>query len=141
MGKQQAIVIGGSIAGMCTAKVLSEYCDRVIVIDRDTYPTGPQERSGVPQSRHVHALLARGRQELDWLFPGFDRAMIERGAHEVDFGMDFTFLRPAGWAPRRSDGLRLLFASRNLLESVVRELCRKQTHIEFLVLCPGGFEG
>ena len=132
MSKQQAIVIGGSIAGMCTAKVLSEYCDQVIVIDRDTYPTGPQERSGVPQSRHVHALLARGRQELDRLFPGFDRTMIERGAHEVDFGMDFALLRPAGWAPRRSDGLRLLFASRNLLESVVRELCRKQTHIEFL---------
>ena len=132
MDKQQAIVIGGSIAGMCTARVLSTYCDRVIVIDRDTYPTGPQERSGVPQSRHVHALLARGRQELDRLFPGFDRTMIERGAHEVDFGMDFATLRPSGWAPRQSDGLQLLFASRNLLESVVRELCRKQTNIEFL---------
>jgi len=132
MSTQQAIVIGGSIAGMSTARVLSEYCDRVTVIDRDTYPTGPQERSGVPQSRHVHALLARGRRELDRLFPGFDRAMIERGAHEVDFGMDFATLRPTGWAPRQSDGIQLLFASRTLLESVVRELCRKKTNIEFL---------
>ncbi|MGE0824978.1 MAG: NAD(P)/FAD-dependent oxidoreductase [Candidatus Binatia bacterium] len=132
MGKQHAIVIGGSIAGMCAARVLSDYCDRVIVVDRDTYPSGPQERSGVPQSRHVHALLARGRQELERLFPGFDRTMLERGAHEIDFGLDFATLRPTGWAPRQSDGLHLLFASRTLLESVVRELCRKNTNIEFL---------
>ncbi len=132
MGKQQAIVIGGSIAGMCTARVLSDYCDRVIVIDRDTYPTGPQERSGVPQSRHVHALLARGRQELERLFPSFDQTMVEHGAHEIDFGLDFATLRPSGWAPRQSDGLQLLFASRNLLESVVRDLCRKHINIEFL---------
>ena len=132
MSKERAIVIGGSIAGMATARILSQYCERVTVIDRDTYPTGPQERSGVPQSRHVHALLARGRQELERLFPGFDRTMVERGAHEVDFGLDFATLRPSGWAPRQSDGLRLLFASRNLLESVVRDLCRQHTNIEFL---------
>ncbi|MBM4258425.1 MAG: FAD-binding protein [Deltaproteobacteria bacterium] len=132
MGATQAIVIGGSIAGMCTARVLSDYCDRVIVIDRDSYPTGPQERAGVPQSRHVHALLARGRGELERLFPGFDRAMVEQGAHEIDFGMDFATLRPQGWAPRQSDGLQLLFASRNLLESVVRGLCRRHANIEFM---------
>ncbi len=132
MSQHQAVVIGGSIAGMSTARVLSEYCDRVIVIDRDTYPTGPQDRSGVPQSRHVHALLARGRRELERLFPGFDRIMVERGAHEVDFGMDFATLRPGGWAPRQSDGIQLLFASRTLIESVVRELCRKKTNIEFV---------
>jgi 2-polyprenyl-6-methoxyphenol hydroxylase-like FAD-dependent oxidoreductase len=132
MSKPRAIVIGGSIAGMCAARVLSAYCDHVVVIDRDTYPQGPQERSGVPQSRHVHALLARGRRELENLFPGFDHTMVERGAHEIDFGMDFATLRPSGWAPRQSDGLQLLFASRNLLESVVRELCRKHTNITFL---------
>jgi 2-polyprenyl-6-methoxyphenol hydroxylase-like FAD-dependent oxidoreductase len=132
VSKQRAIIIGGSITGLCAARVLSNYCDRVIVIDRDSYPTGAQDRSGVPQSRHVHALLARGRQELDRLFPGFDRMMVGHGALEIDFGMDFATLRPTGWAPRQSDGLQLLFASRTLLESVVRDLCRKQTNIEFL---------
>jgi 2-polyprenyl-6-methoxyphenol hydroxylase-like FAD-dependent oxidoreductase len=58
--------------------------------------------------------------------------MVEHGAHEIDFGMDFATLRATGWAPRQSDGLQLLFASRTLLESVVRELCCKQANIEFI---------
>ena len=129
MAAPHAIVIGGSIAGLSAARVLSDFFARVTVIDRDTYPTGASERPGVPQSRHVHALLARGRKELERLFPGFDRLMLERGAHEIDFGRDFATLRPQGWALRKPDGLPLLFASRNLLESVVRELLRKRLNV------------
>ena len=80
MAKQHAIVIGGSMAGLCAARVLSGFYDKVTVIDRDAYPAGAHERPGVPQSRHVHALLARGRIELDRLFPGFEKTMLERGA-------------------------------------------------------------
>lgn len=130
MSRRRAVVIGGSIAGLCAGRVLSDFFDQVIVIDRDIYPTGTQERAGVPQSRHVHALLARGRQEIERLFPGFDRLMLERGANEIDFGMDFATLRPNGWARRQSDGIQLLFASRNLLESIVRELFRKLPNVE-----------
>jgi 2-polyprenyl-6-methoxyphenol hydroxylase-like FAD-dependent oxidoreductase len=101
---------------------LSDFFDKVTVIDRDTYPDGISERAGVPQSRHVHALLARGRQELEHLFPGFNHLMLERGAHDIDFGLDFAALRVYGWDLRRPSGIRNLFASRNLLESVVREL-------------------
>ena len=70
MANTHAIVIGGSMAGLCAARVLSKFYDKVTVIDRDAYPAGAHERPGVPQSRHVHALLMRGRIELDRLFPG-----------------------------------------------------------------------
>lgn len=126
---KHAIVVGGSIAGLCAGRVLSDFFEHVTVIDRDTYPTGAQERAGVPQSRHVHALLARGRQELERLFPGFDRLMSERGAQDLDFGLDFAALRLTGWAHRESEGFRLLFASRSLLESTVRELFRQLPNV------------
>ena len=129
MKSKHAIVIGGSIAGLCAGRVLSDFFEHVTVIDRDTYPTGAQERAGVPQSRHVHALLARGRQELERLFPGFDRLMSERGAQNLDFGLDFAALRPTGWARRETEGFRLLFASRNLLEATVRELFRQLPNV------------
>lgn len=132
MADTRAVVIGGSMAGMCAARVLSDFFDRVTVIDRDSYPDGALERAGVPQSRHVHALLARGRRELEGLFPGFDRGMIEHGAHEINFGVDFAALRPDGWAKRQGDGIQLLFASRMLLEAIVRELLRKQSNVEFV---------
>jgi 2-polyprenyl-6-methoxyphenol hydroxylase-like FAD-dependent oxidoreductase len=129
MAGKHAVVIGGSLAGLSAGRVLSDFFERVTVIDRDAYPDGALERPGVPQSRHVHALLARGRKELERLFPGFDRLMRERGAHEIDFGQDFATLRTEGWAAREPDGLRLLFASRNLLESLVRELFRRLPNV------------
>ncbi len=47
----RAVVIGGSIAGLCAGRVLAERFDRVTVLDRDQFPAGAQHRKGVPQSR------------------------------------------------------------------------------------------
>ena len=129
MKRTHAVVVGGSVAGLCAARVLADAFERVTVLDRDTYPTGALPRAGVPQGRHVHALLARGRQELERLFPGFDGLMHERGALEIDFGWDFATLRGAGWMPRERYGIRTFFASRLLLESVVRELLRRHANV------------
>src|SRR5687768_16051558 len=102
MAGRRAVVVGGSIAGLCAARVLSPFFERVTVIDRDALPASIEDRPGVPQGRHVHALLARGLRELDDLFPGFDARLRARGAVDIDFGMDFVALRPFGWAPRVS---------------------------------------
>src|SRR6266851_7119298 len=130
--KRNAIVIGGSMAGLCAARVLSEFYDKVIVLDRDAYPSGMHERAGVPQSRHVHALLMRGRLELDRLFPGFEQSMLARGAIEINFGRDFAALRPDGWSARRPNKITTLFASRVLIEETVRELLRKLPNVELI---------
>ena len=132
MAKQHAIVIGGSMAGLCAARVLSDFFEKVTVIDRDAYPAGAHERPGVPQSRHVHALLARGRIELDRLFPGFEKTMLERGALEINFGNDFATLRPTGWAVRRPNLITTLFASRVLIEATIRELLRRLPNVELI---------
>ncbi|MGK7916013.1 MAG: FAD-dependent oxidoreductase, partial [Prochloraceae cyanobacterium] len=66
-----ALVIGGSIAGLLAARVLAEHFERVTIIERDYYPENPEPRSGVPQSNQGHFLLARGKQILEELFPGF----------------------------------------------------------------------
>jgi hypothetical protein len=60
------------LAGMCAARVLSEFVDKVTVIERDAYPSAPEFRPGVPQARHVHNLLARGLREFESFFPGFE---------------------------------------------------------------------
>jgi 2-polyprenyl-6-methoxyphenol hydroxylase-like FAD-dependent oxidoreductase len=132
MANTHAIVIGGSMAGLCAARVLSNHYDKVTVIDRDAYPAGAHERPGVPQSRHVHALLMRGRLELERLFPGFEQTMLARGAHEINFGRDFAALRPGGWAERRPNTITTLFASRVLIEATVRELLRRVPNVELI---------
>jgi 2-polyprenyl-6-methoxyphenol hydroxylase-like FAD-dependent oxidoreductase len=129
---QHAIVIGGSMAGMCAARILADHFEKVTIVDRDNYPEGAFERAGVPQSRHVHVLLARGRLELENLFPGFEQTVLSRGALDTDFGWDFAALRADGWSRREVDGIKLLHGSRVLLEAVVRELLRKHSNVGFV---------
>src|SRR5262245_14246715 len=79
MSTTSAIVIGGSLAGMCAARVLSDFVDRVTIVERDAYPSSHDFRSGVPQARHVHNLLARGLREFEGFFPGFEHRRRETG--------------------------------------------------------------
>src|SRR5580693_10171761 len=74
-----AVVIGASIAGLCAARVLSDFYQRVTVFERDELPTTPSNRTAVPQGRHVHLLMARGAMEFDGLFPGLLDDMVAAG--------------------------------------------------------------
>ena len=74
-----AVVIGASIGGLCAARVLSDFYDRVTVYERDELPAGPANRSAVPQGRHVHLLMARGAAGVRRAFPGSARRHGRRG--------------------------------------------------------------
>src|SRR5215831_4653042 len=132
MPTTSALVIGGSLAGMCAARVLSDFVERVTIIERDTYPSAHEFRPGVPQARHVHNLLARGLREFESFFPGFERRMRERGAVAVETGWDVATLWPHGWSRRSHTGLWQLYASRPLIEGTVLELCRGLPNVTFL---------
>src|SRR5215471_16965178 len=130
MGRTHAVVIGGSFSGLAAGRVLSEFFDRVTVLDRDTFPEAIKDRPGVPQARHVHGLLVRGLIEYEKLFPGFERLAVEKGATFHDHTLDFVVLRPQGWQPRYRSNLKFLSASRELIESCVRALFRRLPNIE-----------
>ncbi|HEV8165255.1 MAG TPA: hypothetical protein VGR74_12550, partial [Actinomycetota bacterium] len=53
-----AVVLGASMAGLLAARVLADAYAQVTVIDRDQLPQAGSHRRGVPQGRHLHALLA-----------------------------------------------------------------------------------
>ncbi len=130
MGRTHAVVIGGSFSGLAAGRVLSEFFDRVTVLDRDKFPEGIEDRAGVPQARHVHGLLVRGLIEYEKLFPGFERLAVDKGATFHDHTLDFVVLRPQGWQPRYRSDLKFLSASRELIESCVRELFRQIPKVE-----------
>src|SRR5262249_38111630 len=68
--RRHAVVVGGSLAGMLAARVLSDHFDRVTLLERDRFPETPAARKGLPQGRHAHGLLERGRRVLERLLPG-----------------------------------------------------------------------
>jgi 2-polyprenyl-6-methoxyphenol hydroxylase-like FAD-dependent oxidoreductase len=128
----RAVVIGGSMAGLMAARVLSDHFSSVTVVERDRYPAHSDCRPGVPQASHVHVLLRRGQLILEDLFPGIREEYVRRGADFFDSAADFAWLTPAGWAPRFQCGWPFLAASRPLLEWVVRKQLERIPQIEFL---------
>ncbi|OBI86305.1 FAD-dependent oxidoreductase [Mycobacterium asiaticum] len=131
-----AVVLGASMGGLLAARVLSEFFDRVTVVERDVLPTDPVNRRGVPQGRLIHACLARLAQVLDELFPGFSDELITRGVSRWDDGdfakLDWSFgghrLVREG---RSADVPRLLSPSRPVLEYAVRQRVRSIPNISF----------
>jgi len=69
---KQALIVGAGMGGLTAARVLADYFERVLVLERDTLPAHAQDRAGTPQGKHVHALLAGGQRALEDLFPGFE---------------------------------------------------------------------
>jgi 2-polyprenyl-6-methoxyphenol hydroxylase-like FAD-dependent oxidoreductase len=115
----KAVVIGGGIAGLLAARVLTESCEDVVVLERDELADEPEYRAGVPQGRHVHGLLVRGGELLEELFPGLRAELVARGAALADAG-DMRILNPLGWLATAHTGMPLLSLSRPLLETCVR---------------------
>jgi phytoene dehydrogenase-like protein len=81
MTERAAVVLGGSLAGLLTARVLTEHFARVTIVERDELsgdwagdpeadPREREVRRGVPQGRHAHGLLAAGLGVVEQLFPG-----------------------------------------------------------------------
>lgn len=119
-----AVVAGGSVAGLLAARVLADHFDRVTVVERDRLPDGAEPRRGVPQGRQIHALLARGLQGLERLFPGFGQELLAAGAVPMRLPGDVLILGRAGWVDRRAPGWLALSATRPLIEATVRRRLR-----------------
>lgn len=128
----KAIVMGASIAGLWTARALSDHFQEVLVLERDHLPEGPEFRSGAPQVRQFHTLLQAGLNQMRVWFPGLDEELIAAGAVPYDI-IDDVHLRIRGhWHPRFPSGWVLLSCSRLLLESGIRRRLRQNPCIRFL---------
>lgn len=132
-----AIVIGGSIAGLLAAKVVSEVFHQVTLIDRDPLPLTPKPRRGVPQSEQPHVLFTRGFQIMEQHFPGLGEALNAAGAVTIDWGREFRLFNLGGWNAT-FDGesqLRSVTCSRYLIETVVRQQVAKLPNVRFFDAC------
>lgn len=81
---RRAVVLGGGMAGLAAARVLSDHADEVLIIERDDSDVDAGPRPGVPQGSQVHALLPAGQQQLDRWFPGFTATAMQEGAQPPD---------------------------------------------------------
>jgi 2-polyprenyl-6-methoxyphenol hydroxylase-like FAD-dependent oxidoreductase len=120
LGKR-AVVIGAGIGGLSAAGALAQYFERVDILERDRLAATAGSRSGTPQDRHPHGLLAGGLRALDQIFPGFEGDLVAAGAVPVGVARDVQFEWPdVGALPKRDFGISMPCATRPLIELVLR---------------------
>lgn len=117
---KQALVIGGSLAGLFAARVLSDHFDRVTILERDPVNDFPESRKGQPQTVHIHGLLAQGLGLIKEFFPGIDQALTKGGALTGDFAEKVIWHQFGGYKVQFTSGLPGMTMSRPFLEWHIR---------------------
>jgi 2-polyprenyl-6-methoxyphenol hydroxylase-like FAD-dependent oxidoreductase len=116
----RAVVLGGSVAGLCAARVLADGFDEVVVLERDPLPDDPAPRDGAPQTSHPHVLLEAGRVTLEDLFPGFGEGVLSSGGLLVDTSTSMEYYDEGGFVADARGRLPTYCATRALFEHVLR---------------------
>jgi 2-polyprenyl-6-methoxyphenol hydroxylase-like FAD-dependent oxidoreductase len=129
----RVLVVGGGIAGLLAARVLAEGHHEVQVLDRDDLARadGHDPRRGVPQGRHIHALLPRGRQILEELFPGLTGQLVDAGAPSGDLLGDARLHLGGHRFARAEAGLQTVSVSRPFLEACIRARVAELPNVAF----------
>ncbi|HMY17037.1 MAG TPA: hypothetical protein PKA58_12005 [Polyangium sp.] len=126
----QAIVIGGSIAGLVAARILSDYFSKVTVIERDPRPEEPLPRKSAPQMKHAHLLLGAANEILETLHPGITTELEQAGALLLDSGADVAIYHYGKWKPRFKMDFPTIGCSRPFLEWHIRRRTEAIANIE-----------
>jgi 2-polyprenyl-6-methoxyphenol hydroxylase-like FAD-dependent oxidoreductase len=129
---KEALVLGGSVAGLLAARVLADHYATVTIVERDLLPGTATQRRGVPHGQHVHAMLPRGLQIIEGLLPGFTARVASAGGLTGDILANVRWNLNGLPLRRTATGLTALSASRPLLEGTIRERVRAIANVTIL---------
>ncbi|WP_160722866.1 FAD-dependent oxidoreductase [Bacillus sp. USDA818B3_A] len=131
-GTNQAIIIGGGMAGKLIAAAISPYFNRIQILEKDPQPENMHTiRPGVTQAHHIHALLHAGDRALEELFPGFQEDMVKRGSIKIDSLNDLAWFHHGVWKRRFESQETTLLQTRSLLESYIEERVGQISNITY----------
>jgi 2-polyprenyl-6-methoxyphenol hydroxylase-like FAD-dependent oxidoreductase len=129
--ENHSVVLGGGIAGLLAARVLADAYDQVTIIDRDVLTGAIDPRRAIPQGHHIHALLARGQQILDELFPGFTDELIAAGVPTGDFGTSLSWYFNGEMIRKTETGTLCVSSGRPVLEAHIRGRVQALPNVTF----------
>ncbi|AKG21808.1 FAD-dependent oxidoreductase [Calothrix sp. 336/3] len=132
---QQAIVIGSSIGGILAARVLTDYYSRVIILERDVFPSTATHRPGVIQGRHAHGLLSKGRDIIENLFPGIIQELTAMGGIPGDVVDSNLWFLNGGYLKNHPSQMIGILVSRLLLEFQLRQRLFALPNIQTIENC------
>ena len=130
---EQAVIIGGSIAGLLASCILADHFERVTIIERDHFTDNSDPRKGAPQARHAHAVLAKAVLIIEDLFPGFFDDLEASGSTKIDMCCDdLKFFHFGKWKKRFPGHVYSYFQTRTFLEWKLRQRVATIPNVTFL---------
>lgn len=132
-------IVGGGIGGLCAALWLGDRGYQVTVLERDevSLPASAEDawtswdRSGAPQVRFPHFVMARLCSLLRHNQPAAYRALVEAGAPEVPF-TDYLTATSADYQPEPGDDdLTAVRSRRTTVEWVLRKAALAHPRVRF----------
>ena len=132
---EHAVVIGGGIGGLLAARALADFFGVVTVLERDAFPHTDVPRKGVPQGRHAHGLLARGRSLIEDFFPGWTEEVVAGGGARGDVSNDVDWISHGLKLKTAPSDLIGLLASRPVLEGTIRRRLLALPNVRAIEAC------
>ncbi|UOQ48862.1 FAD-binding protein [Gracilibacillus caseinilyticus] len=123
-------MIGAGIAGLLTARVLSDYYEEVMIIEKDELPQKASNRKGTPQDFHPHRVLPRGDIIMNRFFPDYMEDLFDLGAHNAQNDKVVNF-SPFGTLELVINQ-RSVASSRPLLEFAIHQRVQQLPNVRFL---------
>jgi 2-polyprenyl-6-methoxyphenol hydroxylase-like FAD-dependent oxidoreductase len=118
-GSSSAVVLGAGIAGLLAARVLARRYGTVTLVDRRPRGDDGWYAQGVPQSDHLHVLLARGQLILERTFPGLLAECAATTGARNDWGATTFWANPFGVHPQHESGVATWQFSRARLDRAI----------------------
>ncbi|KAF7364251.1 hypothetical protein MSAN_01084900 [Mycena sanguinolenta] len=138
-----AIVCGGSISGMMTARILADHFERVIIVDPEIVEEKPKTR--ILQYNAAHVFLGIFICGARKLWPNFDEEMRAVGCRLAPADLQIHFsglLLPTPYQEYPSDRLPNTLASRRCtVQHLIHRLFRQHTTAKNIDIVPGLVRG
>ncbi len=126
----RAVVIGASVAGLFAGRVLADYFDEVILVDKEGLDGGATPRKAVPQGNHIHGILTPTYHVLQRYLPDLIDELIDNGAHVFDGGRDWRFHVYGNVLTQGETGQTLIGSTRPFFEHHLRRCVSAVQNIE-----------
>jgi len=130
-----AIVIGASMGGLLAARALADHFEQVTLLERDAFPAPGEQRKGVPQGRHAHAVLAQGLEIMEGYFPGLIEQLVSLGADYGDVSELARWFHEGACHQPTHSGVNAINISRPRLEAAVRARVLALPNVQALEGC------
>ena len=130
--KQQVAIIGGGIAGLSFATLISSFFESVTVFEPCMSYDDASPRKTAMQSSHLHVLLKEGQNRLLHLFPELKSEFEKHTCKTIDWGSDTEWATPFGIFPKQKSGVETVAFSRSFLEKQMYLLTKQKPNVHFL---------